>query len=510
MSNQTSDNNRRIAKNTLMLYFRMMISMIVSLYTTRVILTSLGMEDFGIYNAVGGFVATLALFSSALAVSISRYITYALGKGNLDEQKKIFSTSIFIQIIVVLIVLIAAETVGLWFLNAKMVIPDNRIFAANCIYQFSVATFIITVIGIPYVAAITAHEKMSVYAIVALIDTFVKLIIAFTIGISPIDDLIWYGLLLMISSLLIQCLYIIYSIKNFDECGFSIKPNYSKLKEMLGFSGWTVLGGIAPIVRDQGGTILLNLFFGPVINAARGIANQVCVVINSFVINFQSAINPQIIKSYASKDIDNLKLLIYRSSRYSCCILLLLAIPVSINLPYILKLWLGQYPSYTVIFIFLVLIFNILEAMSNPLITTAVAVGKMKGYQLRIAPLILLNLPISYAMLKYGCPPETVFIISIIISILTLFIRLKFLSRFFNIGIKDYIKNVLLRVLFVMVTSYSIPSFFARHIQKCFTSFILTSIISLIFTMFMIIIIGCTKTDRKLIINYVIKKIQRV
>lgn len=198
---------------------------------------------------------------------------------------------------------------------------------------------------------------------------------------------------------------------------------------------------------------------GPVINAARGIANQVCVVINSFVINFQSAINPQIIKSYASKDIDNLKLLIYRSSRYSCCILLLLAIPVSINLPYILKLWLGQYPSYTVIFIFLVLIFNILEAMSNPLITTAVAVGKMKGYQLRIAPLILLNLPISYAMLKYGCPPETVFIISIIISILTLFIRLKFLSRFFNIGIKDYIKNVLLRVLFVMVTSYSIPSF---------------------------------------------------
>lgn len=510
MSNQTSENNKRIAKNTLMLYFRMMISMVVSLYTTRVILASLGMEDFGVYNAVGGFVATLALFSSALAVSISRYITYALGKGNLDEQKKIFSTSIFIQIVVVLVVLIAAETGGVWFLNAKMVIPDNRIFAANCIYQFSVASFIVTVLGIPYVAAITAHEKMSVYAIVALIDTFIKLIVAFTIGISPIDNLVWYGLLLMISSFIVQSLYIIYSIKSFDECGYTIKPDHSKLKEMLGFSWWTVLGGIAPIVRDQGGTILLNLLFGPVINAARGIANQVCVVINSFVINFQSAINPQIIKSYASKNIDNLRQLIFRSSRYSCCILLLLAIPISVNLPYILELWLGKYPSHTVMFIFLVLIFNIFEAMSNPLITTAVAVGKMKGYQLRVAPLIILNLPVSYVFLKFGCSPEVVFIISIIVSILALFVRLRFLSCFFKIGINDFMLNVLLRVLIVMLVSYSIPYYFCRYISQCFASFVLTSIISLLFTMFMIVIIGCTKTDRKLIFNYVVKKIRRI
>lgn len=510
MTNQTSENNKRIAKNTLMLYFRMMISMIVSLYTTRVILASLGMEDFGVYNVVGGFVSTLSLFSSALAVSISRFITYALGQGSLIEQKKIFSTSLFIQLIVVLIVVVVAETAGLWFLNYKLVIPTERIFAANCIYQFSVASFIITIVGIPFVSAITAHEKMSVYAIVALIDTFVKLIIAFTINISPIDNLVWYGLLLMFGSVIVQLLYILYSVKNFDECGYSITPNRTKLKDMLGFSGWTVLGGIAPIVRDQGGTILLNLFFGPVVNAARGIANQVCVVINSFVTNFQSAINPQIIKNYASKDFDNLKLLVFRSSRYSCCILLILAVPISVSLPYILKLWLGEYPTHTVAFVFLVLILNIFEAMSNPLITSAVAVGNMKAYQLRIAPLIILNLPISYVCLKFGCAPEAVFIVSIIISLMALFIRLRFLTSSLQIEISEFMLDVFLRVLLIMIISYTISAYISKQISLCFISFVILSIISLLITIFSILIIGCTRADRELLLIYIKRKIGRL
>lgn len=503
-------NNKRIVKNTLMLYFRMMISMIVSLFTTRVILNSLGVEDYGVYNVVGGGVTSLSIFTTALAISISRFITYALGKGDITEQKQIFSTSIFIQLIVVVAVFVIAESVGLWFLNAKLVIPEERLFAANWVYQFSLILFVFTIIGIPYSAVITAHEKMSVYAIIGLLDTFAKLLIAYTINKSPIDRLIWYGALLMLSSVIIQLFYIIYSIKNFKECRCGLRPNRDKLKEMLGFSGWSVLGGIAPVARDQGGTIILNMFFGPVVNAARGVANQVCVAINSFVINFQSAVNPQIIKNYAACDYNNLRQLVFASSKYSCCILLIFAIPVAINLPFILRLWLVEYPIHTESFIFLVLVFNIFEAMSNPLMTAAVAIGQMKSYQLRVAPLMIMNLPTSYVLLRYGCEPEVVFVVSIAISFLCLIVRLRFLSAYISISMIDFFKNVLLRVFVISTIAFTFSYFINQLFSISFISFIIISCISVVVTAITIASVGCTKSEREIILAYIKSKIKVV
>ena len=506
---QQTNNNKRIIKNTLMLYVRMLISMVISLYTARVILGSLGVEDYGIYSVIGGFVTSLSIFTSALAVSISRFITYGLGNGNIIEQKQIFSTSIFIQLVVVVVILLIAETAGLWFMNTKLVIPENRMFAANWVYQFSVISFLVSIIGIPYSAAITAHEKMSAYAFIGLIDAFVKLVIAFTINISPIDRLIWYGVLLMFSTVGIQGLFMVYCLRNFQECKCCLKPNHLKLSKMLGFSGWTVLGGIAPIIRDQGGTIILNIFFGPVVNAARGIANQVCVTINSFVVNFQSAVNPQIIKNYASGDYGNLKQLVFASSKYSCYILLVLAIPVAINLSYLLKLWLQEYPVHTESFIFLVLIFNVFEAMSNPFITAAVAVGRMKKYQLRVAPLVIMNLPISYIALKHGCIPEIVFIISIAISILTLFVRLHFLATYVSIDIFDFLKDVLIRVSITSVVAYTIPYYVNLFFDASFFSFVFISFFSVVISFMIILFVGCTEVERDIIIKIIKAKTSR-
>lgn len=509
MSNNIA-NNKLIAKNTIMLYFRMMISMIVSLYTTKIFLKSLGVEDYGIYNVVGGFVTSLSIFTSALSVSISRFITFSIGKGNMLEFKQIFSTAIFIQLIVAIIVFIIAESVGLWFMNTKIVIAADRIYAAHWVYQFSLFSFLITIIGIPYTAVITAYEKMSVYAVIGLIDTFLKFIIALSINKSPIDRLIWYSALLMLSSILTQLLYIFYSMRHFKGCGFSLKPHRQNLKKMLSFSGWSVLGGIAPIARDQGGNILLNIFFGPTVNAARGIANQVCMAINSFVLNFQSAINPQIIKNYASKDYLYLKQLVFSSSKYSCCILLFFAIPIAVNLPYILKLWLNEYPQNTESFIILVFIFNIFEAMSNPLITAAVAIGNMKGYQLRVAPLIILNIPISYLLLKYGYAAACVFLISIVISLISLFIRLKFLSSYISISLTDFIINVLMKVLIIVIISYVFPFYINQHLNVSFVSFITISFFSISITTIATLFIGCTKKERKLILSFIKSKIKTI
>lgn len=502
--------NKRIVKNTFMLYFRMMISMIVSLFTTRVILSSLGVEDYGVYNVVGGGVTSLSIFTTALAVSISRFITYSLGKEDITEQKQIFSTSIFIQLIVVAAVFVIAESVGLWFLNAKLVIPEERYFAANWVYQLSLLSFIFTIIGIPYNAVITAHEKMSVYATIGLLDTFAKLLIAYTINKSPIDHLIWYSALLMLSSVMIQLFYIVYSIKNFKECRCGLRPNRDKFKEMLGFSGWSVLGGIAPVARDQGGTIIINMFFGPVVNAARGVANQVCMTINSFVINFQSAVNPQIIKNYAAHDYNNLRQLVFASSKYSCFILLIFAIPVAINLPFILRLWLVEYPIHTESFVLLVLVFNIFEAMSNPLMTAAVAIGQMKSYQLRVAPIIIMNLPISYVFLSYGCEPEIVFIVSIFISFSCLIVRLKFLSAYISISMIDFLKKVLLRVFVITIIAFTFSNFINHLFSISFISFIIISCISVTVTAITIVSVGCTKSEREIIISYIKKRIKVV
>ena len=317
MLNHTSENNKRIAKNTLLLYVRMLFMMVVSLYTSRVILNALGVEDFGIYNVIGGIVAMFSVISNSLSASISRFITFELGKGNTDRLKKIFATSVSIQIGLSMLVVIAAESVGLWFVNYKMVISPDRLVAANWVYQFTIFTFVVNLISVPYNAAIIAHEKMSAFAYISIIDALGRLGVASLVLISPIDNLIFYGFLSAFLAVLIRCLYGYYCKNNFEECNFKFSFDKLLFKEMFSFAGWNFIGATSGVFRTQGINVLINLFYGAVINAARGISVQVNTAVVSFSNNFMTALNPQITKSYAMGDLPYMHKLIFEGTKLS-------------------------------------------------------------------------------------------------------------------------------------------------------------------------------------------------
>ena len=334
----TSANNKRIAKNTLLLYFRMLFMMAVSLYTSRVVLNALGVEDFGIYNVVGGVVAMFSMLSGSLSAAITRFITYELGKGNQENLKKIFSSSVTIQIGLAILIIVVAEAIGVWFLNMKMNIPDVRITAANWVFQFSILTFAVNLISVPYNASIIAHERMSAFAYISILEAIGKLAIVFLIVISPMDKLIFYAILMCAVALIVRLAYGVYCKRHFEECTYHFIFDRDLLKHMFGFAGWNFIGATSAVLRDQGGNVVINLFCGPAANAARGIAFQVNNAISGFVTNFMTALNPQITKSYAAGDRKYMMTLIFQGARLSFYMLLLLSLPVLINTHYILSL----------------------------------------------------------------------------------------------------------------------------------------------------------------------------
>lgn len=494
-----SENNKRIAKNTLLLYFRMLLTMVVSLYTSRVVLQALGVEDYGIYNVVGGVVAMFSMLSGSLSAAISRFITFELGRNNLDNLKKVFSSAVTIQIALSLIIVLLAETIGLWFLNNKMIIPNERMIAANWVYQFSILTFAVNLISIPYNATIIAHEKMSAFAYISILEVIGKLVVAFTIVISPVDKLIYYGFLLMLIALIICSVYGYYCKRHFNECTYQFIFDKLLLKQMFGFAGWNFIGASSAILRDQGGNIVMNLFCGPVVNAARGIAMQVNHAIHGFVSNFMTALNPQITKSCASGNHEYMMTLIFQGARLSFYMLLILSLPVIINAQYILQLWLGVVPEHTALFVQLILIFAMSESISSPLITAMLATGKIRNYQLIVGGLQMMNLPISYFCLKAGLIPEIVIIVAIIISQCCLAARLILLRKMIQLPVSQYLKKVYLNVIVVSTIAVLVP-FLIHHYTPCnLLQFIVNCIICLISTVIVIYFIGCSKQERHLI-----------
>ena len=335
----TSTNNKRIAKNTLLLYVRMLFMMAVSLYTSRVILNALGVEDYGIYNVVGGVVAMFSIISGSLSAAISRFITFELGKGDIDKLKKTFSAAVTIQLLLSLIIVILIESVGVWFLNFKMTIPSDRMAAANWVLQFSIVTFVINLVSVPYNATIIAHERMSAFAYISILEAVGKLAIAFLIMVSPIDRLVFYAILMCGVAVIVRLTYGYYCKRHFSECRYSFRWDKEILVKMFGFAGWNFIGASSAILRDQGGNIVINLFYGPAVNAARGIAMQVNGAVTGFVSNFMTALNPQITKSYAAGDRAYMMTLIYQGARLSFYMLLLLSLPVFLNTHYILVIW---------------------------------------------------------------------------------------------------------------------------------------------------------------------------
>ena len=497
----TTENNKRIARNTLLLYFRMLFLMIISLYTSRIVLNALGVEDFGIYNVAGGVVAMFSILSGSLSAAISRFITYELGKNNILKLKVIFSSAITIQIGLGIVIVFFAETIGIWFLNTQMNIPIERMVAANWVLQFSIITFIINLISVPYNAVIIAHEKMSAFAYISIFEAIGKLLIAYLITISPIDKLIFYAILMCVVAIAIRLLYGYYCKRHFDECRFHFIWNKQIFQQIFSFAGWNFIGASSAVLRDHGGNIIINLFCGPTVNAARGIDFQVNNAIQGFVSNFMTALNPQITKSYAVKNYTYMMTLIFQGARLSFYMLLLLSLPIIINTHYLLTLWLNTVPEHTVLFVRLVLIFAMSESISGPLITAMLATGNIRNYQIIVGGLQMLNLPISYILLSLGAIPETVLIVAVLISQCCLMARLYMLKKMIKLKIKDYLKKVYFNIITVSIIAIILPICMQERLAENFINFLLSSLICMLCTYLSIYYIGCSYEERKFIYN---------
>ena len=498
---EISENNKRIAKNTLMLYARMLVSMLVGLYTSRITLNALGVDNFGIYNVVGGVVGLFSLLSGSLSAAISRFITFELGREDLDRLKKVFSSAITIQIVLSVITVFLAETIGLWFLNNKLVIPIERMDAAHWVFQLSILTFVIGLISVPYNASIIAHERMSAFAYMSIIDVFGKLLIAFSMCYSPYDRLIHYAILLAALSIFHNLIYYIYCKKQFSECTYLFTFDRNLLRKMFGFAGWNFIGASSAILRDQGGNIILNMFCGPAVNAARGIALQVSGAIQGFVSNFMTALNPQITKSYASGERDYMMSLIYKGARFSYYILLILSLPVIINARYILTIWLGVVPEHTVSFVQLVLIFAMSESLAHPLITAMLATGNIRNYQLVVGGLQMMNLPIAYLFLRFGYPPESVFFVAIFISVCCEMARLYMLRTMIQLPVRTFLRNVYFNVIIVTFIAAIIPLVISKVLPHDFIGFLISCALCFICTMVSILYVGFSSSERTMIVS---------
>ena len=507
---QSSENNKRIAKNTLLLYFRMLLLMAVSLYTSRVVLNALGVEDFGIYNVVGGVVAMFTVISGSLSAAISRFITFELGKGDGEGLKKTFSAAVTIQLLLSLVIVVLIESVGVWFLNAKMTIPADRLAAANWVLQFSIVTFVINLVSVPYNATIIAHERMSAFAYISIFEAVGKLAVAFLITVSPIDRLVFYAVLMCAVAVSVRLMYGRYCKRHFTECTYRFRWDKELLRRMSGFAGWNFIGAASSVLRDQGGNIVINLFAGPAVNAARGISVQVNNAVTGFVQNFMTALNPQITKSYASGDRAYMMTLIYQGARLSFYMLLLLSLPVLVNTHYILVLWLKIVPEHAVLFVQLALLFAMSESISNPLITAMLATGNIRNYQMIVGGLQMMNLPLSYVLLRMGCIPETVMIVAVCISQCCLAARLYMLRGMIGLSARKYLRKVYANVLVVTIASSILPILIVNSMEESFLNFVTSSLISVVCTVFSIYYIGCNKAERQFVTDKFHKIVSRI
>lgn len=478
----------------------MMFGMLVSLYTSRVILQALGVEDYGIYNVVGGFVAMFSMISSSLSASTGRFLTYELGKGDIEKLQNVFSTSLIIHIVLVILIVSLAESFGVWFINNHMTIPEERLYSANWVFHASVISFVFSLLSVPFNATIISHEHMYIYAYVGILDILLRLIIVLLIAYVPLceDRLIWYSSLLVLVNVALQLFYIKYCRSHFIECKFKVTFYRKCFSEMGSFAVWNFIGCTASLLKDHGVNILLNVFIGPVVNAARGIAASVNTAINSFVSNFMVALNPQITKSYASQDYNYMNSLIERGSRFSYYIMLFLILPVVMETEFVLTLWLKEYPLYSVIFVRLVLVASIIDALSNTLITLQNATGRIRNYQLAVGGMLMMNFPLSLFCLKLNITPVSVYVVSIGVSFSCLFLRLFFLERMVEkFSSMNFLRKVCFNVLVVTVLALILPFILHSTLPYGWFRFIIVVIVCLLSSSLCILFVGCTIGERQ-------------
>ncbi|MGB3343730.1 MAG: oligosaccharide flippase family protein [Aequorivita sp.] len=494
------------------LYFRMLLVMAVSLYTSRIVLRELGVSDYGIYSLVGGFISLFGFLNAAMSSATQRYLTFDLGKNDPIRLGKTFSVSLTIHVGIALLVLVLAETVGLWYVNYRMIFPPERAFAVNFVYQFSVAAALLGIIQVPYNALIIAHERMGIYAYVSVVEVILKLVIVFLLVYVGNDKLITYSVLTFLVALGIRLFYQFYCRRHYKESHFKFEWDKPYYKELISFSGWSLFGNLAAIARGQGNNVLLNLFYGTTVNAAYGIALIVQGAISGFVQNFQVAVNPQLVKKYAQGDLKRTQSLIFHSAKFSFYLLLVLSIPVIINTQYILSLWLETVPQYSVNFVRLSLIYILIDSISYSLIIAIQATGKIKKYQIIIGTLIFMNLPISYVLLKLNYPPESVFIVLIIVTLLSLIFRMFFVQNLLKISPLAFTRQVVVPIIVVSSLIYGLCEISERILNidlvvNSFPSLILSSLFYIGITLLIVGFIGIASKDRAIIINFIKSKI---
>ena len=500
----------KIARNTLMLYVRMLVLMLVGLYTSRVVLGALGENDFGVYNVVGGVVSMFTIISGALNSAVSRFITFEMGKGADAQLNKVYSTAVTIQLILAAVVLLLAEPLGLWFIDNKMTIDPSRIPAARWVLHFSLLAFVINLMSVPQMASITAHEHMSAYAYIGILDGLLRLGVAFLILHSPIDRLIYYAALMAGVVLIVRLAYGLYCRLHFEECRYRPVFDRPLIKEMFSFAGWNFIGVTSGVLRDHGGNILVNLFSGPAVNAARGVAVQLNGAVQGFVTNFMTAVNPQITKSYAAGEKEYMFSLVRRSSRMSFFLLFLIALPVIFNADYLLSIWLKEVPEHSSLFVQLFLIFALSESLSNPMITAMLATGNIRNYQLVVGGIQLLNLPVSYVCLRMGAIPEVTVIVAIIISQICMWARLLMLSKATGFPVLPFLEEVYFSVLFKVVCgSLVVPLILEAAKPAGFVGFLISASVCVLWSMLVIMTLGLQSDERKWLVNKIKEKFVR-
>lgn len=505
----TSQNNKRIAKNTLLLYIRMFVMLAVGLYTSRVVLHVLGASDYGIYNIIGGVVVLFSFINNALISATQRFLNFNLGKKDITAVHHVFCMSMNAYFILSLLFIVLAETIGLWFVNTQLNIPEDRHNAALWVYQFSVLTFIVNLLRIPYNATIIAYERMDFYAYVSLIEVILKLAVVYLLFVTSYDKLILYALLYTIIPIMMNIVYKIYCNKHFSVTKYQPLWNKEIFRSLFGFSGWSLFGSIANMSAQQGINILVNIFYGVTANAAVGIANQVTTNVYQFISNFQTAFQPQIVKTYAANETEAFHKLIFRSAKFSYFMMFLLALPIILTTHDILEIWLVKVPEYTAIFCQLILGFLIIECISAPLWMAVQATGKIKRYQILMAICIFMNFPLTYIVFKIGMHVYYAWIIRIFVNVITISVRCIYMKKYLEFPILDFFKKVIKPILIVSAISIPIPYFISISTTSGIENIIIVTIISILISLFFIYTLGLNINEKKFINDILLRKILR-
>lgn len=503
MAENVVDNNK-IAKNTLLLYLRMFVIMAIGLYTSRVVLQQLGVSDYGIYNVVGGFVAMLAYIKTGFISATQRFLSFSIGEGDMAGLGRIFSTSVSVYYILSFILFVLSESFGVWYIDNYLVIDHDRLYAAKWVFQCSMLCFIIEMLGVPYYALIIAHEKMDIYAYISVIESISKLVIVYVLSVVHIDKLILYAILSCVISLIVRFLYVGYSRKYFLETHAKLMIDIKLLKKMYAFAGWTAIGTLGSTFKDQLINLVLNHFGGTTVNAARGIAIQVSGIVNQFASNFLMAVSPQITKQYAAGQIENSRRLVFLSSKFTFYLMTIMVVPISVSLGYILTIWLGVVPRFTYEFVLILLFSTLIGTLASPITVAIQATGYVRNFQLGIAVLFLLEVPIAYYLLRVGYSPY----IAVLPSILIQFCAVLFRYYILSIQAEGYFKRfflfqIVFRSIFVSSVCYATSKYLSGLCEYSFLWFMFVSCLSIIITCTIIFFLGLNRSERIMVVKYI-------